>query len=115
MSTLGTDATQQLENFIGFLENAIFVDAFSAGDVQNTLGAIRTLEIIGRNTSNPSVSEKKDFYNRNFDDWEQTLTQIKSVLEAPALSGNSSVSSLLKRCKECEQEIHKIRNVILNF
>ena len=114
MSTLGTAELAQLEDFIGFLENAIFADAFSADNVQNTLGAIRTLEIIGRATS-PSVSEKKDFYHRNFDDWTQTLLQIKSVLEAPALSESSNATSLLKRCTECEQEIHKIRDVIWNF
>ena len=112
----------QLEAGIRSIEDSIFDDGpFTAHKMKETLGflatSIRIAQMQRRRHSGISILEKKDDYQKNFDDISETITDFKEPLKAlQAKYGHDNrLASLIERCEKCEIEILKLRDAIRNY
>jgi hypothetical protein len=108
----------QVESVIRLLEEATFGEGpFSAKKVEENLRLIefsaKLASQTGRRSNAPSMSEKKSYYNETLDQFGETISPMKTILNGQL--GDSRASSLLQRYEKCEQEISKIRDVMRRF
>ena len=100
------------------IEDAIFGDGpFTAHKMKETLGFLATSIRLGGRYSSISISEKKDDYQKVFDEFSESITKIKEPLKDLQIKygPDNRLASLIGRCEKCEKEIGKLREEIRNY
>jgi len=80
-------------------------------------GLLEGMGIDMHRTSTSSLEGKKEDYYNKFDKIKENITTWKKELENPIhkWSNNKRVKLLIKKCKDCENEIHKLREIVRDF
>ena len=109
-----TEQLKAVEQYLDACETMYFSGSFSEGVIRDDLQARKTNDRISTMTSNPRqtyyLSEKKQFYYKDFDDAEQYLSSIVN-----GLKNISTNHALIPRCEKCKNQIGKLRNIVRDF
>ena len=101
----------EVERVVGACEEMYFTGWFSESVIKDDLQKRKTRDSLSTMGSNPRqtyhLSEKKQFYLKDFDDVEKRLNEF--------LDGLPRTHELYKRSERCKNQIIKLREIVRNF
>ena len=109
--------TQQLldaEQYISHCEIGYFTGPFSESAIRDDLQTRKARDSYSMMGTPPHrtnfLSEKKQFYYKDFNEVEQYLGLILGMLQ-----NTYPAHTLIPRCERCKNQIVKLRNLVQNF